>query len=191
MFKRNNQLIDINRDLTIGDGDDAITYPAVSLQAVALRAELGIVEVIAQVRPDDRYYWINDNGDGTFDAEPKDVDQLRAIKIEEIAAARYNIEVGGIQIGGVDVKTDRESRAELSSAYTLLAGGLIDDTPWKAANGWVNVTLAEIAPIAQAVAAHVRSAFAWERAQQEALAALGDDAEALISFLAVRQGGGE
>lgn len=184
MFKRNNQAVDINRDLTIGDGDDAITYPAASLQDAALRAELGIVDVIAQARPDDRYYWVDDNGDGTFNARPKDVDQLRAIKTDEIAAARYNIEVGGIRIGGVEVKTDRESQAQLSSAYTSLAGGLISDTPWKAANGWVNVTLTEIAPIAQAVAVHVRSAFAWEQAQQEALAALGDDAEALISFRA-------
>ena len=83
-FKLNSKTIDISRDLTIGVGDDAITYPAASLQSASLRAELGIIEEADPVRADDRYYW---NGDV---ATPKDLDSLRTTAIAEIKRVRQS-----------------------------------------------------------------------------------------------------
>lgn len=192
MFQLNGQKIRIDVDLTIGEGDDAITIPALHLQDPVLRADYGIVEATtaAGPRPDERYYWVSDHGDGTYSSEPKDLDILRKLKLDEIAAMRWSREVGGIDVGGVQIKTDRESQAQLSSAFASLTGGLIPDTPWKAVEGWVRVTLDDIRPIAGAVAVHVRSCFDWEERAQGVLDKLiadtresgGDVAEAVIGF---------
>ncbi len=77
-FKLNGNTIDINLDLTIGEGVSAITYPSGSLQSAALRAELGIVEEADPVRADDRYYW---NGDATT---PKDLAALKEWRVSEV-----------------------------------------------------------------------------------------------------------
>ena len=87
---------------------------------------------------------------------------------------RYSVETSGITLpNGVKIKTDRESQAQLSSAYSSLKNGLITDTQWKGDNGeWVLVTLTEIEPIAQAVAAHVRACFAAEKQHFESIDAI-------------------
>ena len=106
----------------------------------------------------------------------------RAEKLAALAALRYQKETGGITLAGVAVRTDRESQAQLNGAYVSLKEGLIPDTPWKAANGWMPLTFADIAPIAQAVAAHVRACFAAERAHAQAIAQLPDDVAALDGY---------
>lgn len=179
MFKYNNQPIDISRDLVVGVGAAAITVPASSLLCAETRAQYGITEEPDPVRGDDRYFW--NTSDGPI---AKDLETLKSIKLTELADARYTAEVGGIEIAGAQIKTDRESQAQLSAAFASLSGGLIPDTPWKSVDGWVQVTLEGITPIAQAVAVHVRACFAWEQSQQEALQALVDagDIEAVIAF---------
>lgn len=182
MYVLNRVPIDINSDLVIGEGDEAITIPAASLQCAATREQYGITEQADPVRGDDRYYWNTSEG-----SVVKDMQTLKAIKLTEIADARYNAEVGGVGIGGMRIKTDRESQAQLSSAFTSLSGGLIENTPWKSESGWVDVTIEDIRPIAQAVAMHVRSCFALEKMLQEELDALVglDDVHAVIAFDAI------
>lgn len=93
--------------------------------------------------------------------------------IAEVAAKRWVVETGGIVVAGHHIATDRESQAQLISAYTSLKGALINDTPWKAADGrFTLATLTEIEPFAQAVAAHVRACFSAEQAHGEAINAL-------------------
>jgi len=98
--------------------------------------------------------------------------QARAEKLAALASYRYHEETKGIMVGGVLVATDRESQAMVNGAYSSLKDGLILDTDWKGANGWVVVTLAEIQLIAQAVALHVRACFANERVHTMAINAL-------------------
>jgi len=87
-----------------------------------------------------------------------------------LADLRWKAEVGGVTLpdGNTHIKTDRESQAALSSAYSSLKDGLIPDTPWKAAEGWMDVTFSQLKPIAQAVAHHVRACFdAEHRVEQQ------------------------
>lgn len=88
-----------------------------------------------------------------------------------ITAKRYSAEVSGVALpNGVKVKTDRESQSQLSAAYSSLKNGLIVDTDWKAEGGvFVKVGLADIEPIAKAVAEHVRACFAAEKSHLEAV----------------------
>ncbi|MEA9415963.1 DUF4376 domain-containing protein [Aeromonas caviae] len=93
--------------------------------------------------------------------------------LAEVAVKRWEVETGGIVVAGHPIATDRESQAQLSNSYTSLKNGLIADTHWKAANGtFVLVTMAELEPVAQAVAAHVRACFSAEQAHNQAISAL-------------------
>ncbi|MFK3970207.1 DUF4376 domain-containing protein [Pseudomonas sp. NPDC087358] len=84
--------------------------------------------------------------------------------LSTLADVRYQVETAPLELAdGLQILTDRESRAEFWSTYDNLKNELIPDTDWKAANGWKVVTLAEMHPIAKAMAAHVRGCYAGER----------------------------
>ena len=102
--------------------------------------------------------------------------------MEQLAAHRFEFETSGLTLeGGLRIKTDRESQAQLANSYVTLKSGLIPDTDWKAANGWQVGGLAEIEPIAKTMAAHVRACFRGERAAEAAInaAATMADIEAI------------
>lgn len=110
--------------------------------------------------------------------DPPQPVRTQASLLSEVAAKRWQVETGGILVAGHPIATDRESQAQVTSAYTSLKGGLIADTPWKTADGsFTLVTLAELEPAAQAVAAHVRACFAAEQAHDEAINALETQGE--------------
>ncbi|WP_136067096.1 DUF4376 domain-containing protein [Modicisalibacter radicis] len=109
--------------------------------------------------------------------------QLTAARREtllgELAAHRFNVETGGVEMpDGTRVRTDRESQSQVNSAYTTLRDGMVDAADFKGANGWVTITLAEITPIATAVARHVQPCFTAER-YVEGLLSAAETAEAL------------
>lgn len=98
--------------------------------------------------------------------------------LAEIAAKRWEVETGGITVAASQIKTDRASQSQLNIAYTSLKSGLIADTRWKDADGlFTNVTLAELEPIAKAVATHVRACFAAEESHNDAITLLKTQAE--------------
>lgn len=67
---------------------DGVTYPANWLRLTSLEEKqaIGITEVPEQPRPDDRYYWVTDNGDGTFSTTPKDITDIKSLRISEVKA---------------------------------------------------------------------------------------------------------
>jgi hypothetical protein len=96
---------------------------------------------------------------------PETLASAKAKRLAEIAAWRYQKEVSGITYNNAQINTDRESQAQITSAYTGLKNGLLTSVNWKAANGqWVEMTLTAIEPIAGAVANHVQSCFNAEKA---------------------------
>lgn len=94
----------------------------------------------------------------------------------ELAAYRYEQEVGGVSLpNGMEVRTDRETRASITEAVNALEAGLmIAPIPWKLATGWADLTHNDLKGIAAAVAAHVQACFAAERAVQVQIDAAGD-----------------
>lgn len=72
---------------------DGVTYPAnwLRLTTLAEKEAIGIVEITEQPRPDDRYYWVGDNGDGTYTTTPKDLDVVKAMKVSEVKQAAGSI----------------------------------------------------------------------------------------------------
>lgn len=108
----------------------------------------------------------------------KSVETIRSERLQTLANYRFGIEIGGLAIaGGIRILTDRESQAQLFNSYNQLASGLIPDTDWKGWNGWQVANLAQLKPIAQAVAAHVRGCFRGEKAVSDAIQAAKTVAE--------------
>lgn len=132
MFQLNGKKISIDIDLTIGEGDAAITYPAGSLKSAELRASLGIVEVPDPVRPDERLFFVTENEDGSFNAEPRPRDQVTAPVWERIKARRDQAKAGGVKVGTKWYHTDTESRIQhlglLKKAEAARATGGGDST---------------------------------------------------------------
>ncbi|MDH0435560.1 DUF4376 domain-containing protein [Aeromonas caviae] len=111
----------------------------------------------------------DDNGNPIAINPPMPI-RTNVVLLADVAAKRWHVETDGIIVADVPIKTDRGSQAQLNSAYTSLKSGLIADTPWKAADGsFTLVTLAELEPVAKAVAEHISSCFAAERAHTEAI----------------------
>lgn len=114
--------------------------------------------------------------------EPPSLDYLREQLKTRLAAVRFDTETGGVALAdGSRVLTDRESQAQLSSAYQSLIQPFVDSIDWKAATGWVTVTEPELRPIAQAVARHVQGCFTAERRVSEQVETAGT-AEELVAI---------
>lgn len=99
----------------------------------------------------------------------------RGAALSRLAAIRYARETGGTKLpNGALVLTGRTDQAMTTQAFVTLRDGLVDEIDWKGADGWHRVTLAELEPVARAVAAHVQRCFSAERAVSEQIAALPD-----------------
>lgn len=72
---------------------DGIQYPAnwLRLATPEERQAIGITEVPDYPRPDDRFYWVTQNPDGTYTAIPKDLNQLKADWSKQIDATAYSL----------------------------------------------------------------------------------------------------
>lgn len=99
-------------------------------------------------------------------SENEQRDRLSMFKeetIAKLAAYRFELEVGGISVNGVTVKTDRESQAQLASALLTINEGFANSINWKSANGWVNLDKKSIQQISKIVAQHVQGCFNVEQ----------------------------
>ena len=89
----------------------------------------------------------------------------KAAKKSEIAAARYASEVAGVTVGGVVVRTDRESQALITGAALKAIQDAEYTCTWKAEGGFLELTAVQILAIADAVRAHVQGCFDLEAAK--------------------------
>ena len=104
-------------------------------------------------------------------------EQKRTSLISAVTALRWEKETGGLTLPNgvtVDTRTDDQNRITTVIANAQLAG--VTSVDFKAASGWVTLTLADVQAIAAAIALHVQACFSAERAHHEAIAEL-DDAE--------------
>ena len=91
------------------------------------------------------------------------LDQVKLNKKSQLAAYRYQIETGGVTLGGNKILTDRESQSMVNGALSSLKNGLLTSVDWKGVNGWVSLTLDTFTPVAQAIATHVQECFTNEK----------------------------
>jgi hypothetical protein len=70
---------------------DGVRYPSnwLRLSSLEEKEAIGITEVPEQMRPDDRFYWVTDNGDGTYTAIPKPVPDVQQMLIAQCDSYAY------------------------------------------------------------------------------------------------------
>lgn len=116
---------------------------------------------------------INNDGHEHYAIPPK------IITVDDINLAvtkkRWEVETGGLTLPtGVKVATalGDQNRITTVVADARLAG--LDSVKFKAASGWVTLSVAEVEAIAAAIAMHVQACFAAECAHHEAIDALAN-----------------
>lgn len=183
MFKLNGKPTRIDTDLVVGEVGDAITIPAGSLQDAATRAQYGITEEPDPVRPDERYYYVAQNADGSLTATPKPAAQVFAALWGQVKAHRDQLQESGCQAGDdwyhndIKSRTQWERMANRSAAMAdadpyLIAGQQVQ---WKTMAGtFVPLTAGKIREVVAAV--EIQEAAIFMRAEQHraALAAMAD-----------------
>ena len=80
MFLLNGQSLPLDTPFTVGEGDEAIQYPAnwLRLSTIEEKEAIGITEAADPQPYDDRFYW----GVGN----PKDLDQCKADMVKQVKA---------------------------------------------------------------------------------------------------------
>ncbi|TVR11857.1 MAG: DUF4376 domain-containing protein [Salinarimonadaceae bacterium] len=86
------------------------------------------------------------------------------------ARRRWEIETGGLVVGGAAIRTDRESQALINGALSLVQTDPTATIEFKGAAGWSTLDAAQMTAIALAVGRHVQKAFSAERTISEAIA---------------------
>ncbi len=91
------------------------------------------------------------------------LDEAKAAKKNEIADARWDVEIGGIEVGGIPIKTDDRSKSLLKAAYDEAKEDPGFRDGWKGADGvFREVDAATIIAVYNALRQHVRDCFAKE-----------------------------
>jgi len=93
------------------------------------------------------------------------LEKAKSEKKQEIAAARYAAEIAGVTVGGVTVRTDRESQALITGAALKAMQDATYTCRWKTESGFVTLDAATIIAIADAVRSHVQTCFDAEYAR--------------------------
>ena len=93
------------------------------------------------------------------------LEDVKAAKKSEIAAARYAAEIAGVTVGGVVVRTDRESQALITGAALKATQDAAYTCRWKTESGFVTLDSATIIAVADAVRTHVQGCFDTEYAK--------------------------
>ncbi|QKV52384.1 DUF4376 domain-containing protein [Comamonas antarctica] len=97
---------------------------------------------------------------------------LQGELLRAAAAHRWAVETGSIVVAGVRVATAIEDQNRITSvvANATLAG--VESVDFKAASGWVSLSIAQLTDIAGAIARHVQRCYTAERAHADAIDAL-------------------
>lgn len=106
------------------------------------------------------------------------LDDYKKLKLEELAAKRFEFETGGLELGATKVDTSRQSQAILTAAYISLKNNLITSVDWKDESGaFITLGLAEIEALSTAVSMHVQQAFTKEKDLTALVLAAGTKSE--------------
>lgn len=111
----------------------------------------------------------------------KPIEMLKATQLGKLAALRYAKETGGLNVGGANVRTDRESQGLINGAYALVQAQPNKVISWKTDAGFVQLDAAQVSAIAVAVGDHVQNCFETEAAHAAAIQALTDPA-AVVAY---------
>lgn len=77
---------------------------------------------------------------------------------------RKQVELGGLYIGDVFIKTDEDDQNKINRVIERATDAGISEVSFKAASGFIEITIEELRGIAISIAHHVQECFSWEAA---------------------------
>ena len=84
---------------------------------------------------------------------------------DHYAEYRYEVETGGLDMGGLAVRTDRHTVARIYQANTLAIADPTFTTEWKLGDGtFITVDATLISQLSASITAHIQASFAQEKA---------------------------
>jgi Domain of unknown function (DUF4376) len=95
--------------------------------------------------------------------EPQSLEEWQSVLKSRVAAYRYDREIAGLSLNGIEILTDRQSQSKVAEAYILLKHGLITSIDWKSASGWIVLDLAFMEGIATVVGTYIQQCFSAEK----------------------------
>lgn len=130
----------------------------------------------AVLKPHSEWAIESDQVVATYDIVEIDIEELRQAKLEAATDMRWQVMTGGMTLpNGVAVGTTIDDQNRITSvvANAELAGLTdSDEVDFKAASGWVRITISEVKQIAGAIGQFVQACYSAERAHHEAIEAL-------------------
>lgn len=91
--------------------------------------------------------------------ESQDYSPRAVVGAETIAARRYQAEVGGITLNGLQINTDDRSKLLINGAALEATIDPAYVMQWKTPTDFVNLTAEQVIGVARAVRAHVQACF--------------------------------
>lgn len=126
-----------------------------------------VVKACVQVPDAVQVGWVR-GADGTF-AAPVIAPPSIARLVTYAAERRYAVETGGVTVNGVSVATDRDSQSMVANAYAGMQASGATSVRFKAASGWIELSLDQLKAVALAVFDHVQACFTAEDAVDAAV----------------------
>lgn len=114
----------------------------------------------------------------TYAAVDLSLERAKEQALSDIASKRYDVEVGGVDLNGTVVSTDRESQNKYIAVRIIAKEDPAYTVTWKTLNGFVTLDATSIISIADGVRNHVQSCYDREAE----LAALIDGAADLTEL---------
>ncbi len=104
---------------------------------------------------------------------PPGLDEIKARLSAAATARRWAIETSGLGLpDGSRVQTGSDDQARITAVLVNADLAGVETVNFKAASGWVSLSIEQVRAIAGAIGRHVQACFDAERAHHEAIAAL-------------------
>jgi len=118
----------------------------------------------------------------TYTLVDKPIESIKMEHKQRITDARYDEEVGGVELNGAFIDTDRTAQTRIAQAKTLVDTDPAISVDWKAAgNQWTTLDAQTITTIALAIGRHVQQCFTKEKKLHEQI----EQAETIDDVLSI------
>ena len=83
--------------------------------------------------------------------------RIKNYKLTQLDEKALEVEVQGVNVGGMEIATDRESIARITSALSLMGRNPTESIDFEAKNGWNNANKAGLEVIQDSCWTHIKS----------------------------------
>jgi hypothetical protein len=104
------------------------------------------------------------DSDGGLIKVDKEIEESKEKKKSEIAKARYETEIGGVDFNGITIPTDWDTQSKMTAAYIYAKDDVNFSVEWKISKDeFISLDSTDIIAIGDLIKTHVQDAFSKEK----------------------------